>query len=355
MADQINLLQEQLQHARSNSRKLNVVGGGTKAFMGRAVNAETDTLSMAGHTGIVEYHPVELVLTVRAGTTLKEIEAVLAEQGQCLHFEPPHFGEASSIGGTLACNLSGPARPWAGSVRDQILGVRLLNGKGEHLRFGGQVMKNVAGYDVSRLQAGAMGTLGVITEISLKVMPKPAATVTLVRDMPMDEAVNYMNRRAGEPKPMTGACWVDGKVYLRLAGARSAVEATAHKWQGEVMEQSDHFWQQIQDLKHNFFTDTEAPLWRFSVGSSATVPVLNGQWMVDWAGSQRWYRGEAGLSDLEPIAQTAGGQVSLFRGGDRTGEVMHSPPEALKTIQRRVKQSFDPDGLFNPGRLYSWL
>ena len=176
MADQIQSLQEQVLQARKNGQTLNIVGGGTKSFMGRTTETDSATLSLAGHTGVVEYHPVELVLTVRAGTTLREIESVLAEEGQCLHFEPPRLGEGATIGGTLACNLSGPARPWSGSVRDQVLGLRLLNGQGEHLRFGGQVMKNVAGYDVSRLQAGAMGTLGVMTEISLKVMPKPATT-----------------------------------------------------------------------------------------------------------------------------------------------------------------------------------
>ncbi|MGC8120795.1 glycolate oxidase subunit GlcE [Marinobacter sp. VGCF2001] len=355
MADQIQTLQEQVLQARSHGQTLNIVGGGSKSFMGRQADAAAGTLSLAGHTGVVEYHPVELVLTVRAGTTLKEIEAVLAEQGQCLHFEPPRFGDASTIGGTLACNLSGPARPWAGSVRDQVLGIRLLNGKGEHLRFGGQVMKNVAGYDVSRLQAGAMGTLGAITEISLKVMPKPAATATLVREMAMDEVVAYMNRRAGEPKPVTGACWVDGKVYLRLAGAKSAVEATAEKWDGDVMAGDDPFWQHVRDMQHDFFDDPETPLWRFSLDSTARTPELGGPWMIDWAGSQRWYRGQPSLNDLEPLARAAGGQVSLFRGGDRSTEVMHSQPEALKTIQRRVKHSFDPDGIFNPGRLYSWL
>lgn len=355
MADQIQTLQEQVLQARSNGQKLNIVGGGTKSFMGRQGSAEAGTLSLAEHTGVVEYHPVELVLTVRAGTPLKEIETVLAEQGQCLHFEPPHFGDASTIGGTLACNLSGPARPWAGSVRDQVLGIRLLNGKGEHLRFGGQVMKNVAGYDVSRLQAGAMGTVGVITEISLKVMPKPAATTTLVREMTMDEVVEYMNRRAGEPKPITGACWVDGKVYLRLAGAKSAVEATAEQWGGQVLADGEQFWRQVQDMQHPFFDDPELPLWRFSVDSTAKTPELDGPWMIDWAGSQRWYRGQASLDQLEPLARAAGGQVSLFRGGDRTGEVMHGQPQALKTIQQRVKKSFDPDAIFNPGRLYSWL
>ena len=357
MADQIQSLQEQVLKARADGQTLNIVGGGTKSFMGRTPDNDAATLSLAEHTGVVEYHPVELVLTVRAGTTLSEIEAVLAEEGQCLHFEPPRFaesGEGATIGGTLACNLSGPARPWAGSVRDQVLGVRLLNGQGEHLRFGGQVMKNVAGYDVSRLQAGAMGTLGVMTEISLKVMPKPATTATLVQEMPLDSAIDYMNRRAGESKPLTGACWLDGKVYLRLAGARSAVEATAQQWEGEVIEGGNALWQQIQDLQHDFFAGDD-PLWRFSVKSSAVMPSLDGPWLVDWAGAQRWYRGQATLRDLEPLALEAGGQVSLFRGGDRTGEVMHAQPEALKTIQRRIKQSFDPDGLFNPGRLYSWL
>lgn len=354
MADMSQQLKEQVLQARNAGHKLNIVGGGTKAFMGRAADPDAGTLSVAEHRGIVDYHPVELVLTVRAGTTLTEIEATLAEEGQILHFEPPHFGDGSTIGGTLACNLSGPGRPWAGSVRDQVLGVRLINGKGEHLRFGGQVMKNVAGYDVSRLQAGAMGTLGVMTEISLKVMPRPAATLTLVQDMAMDDVIHYMNSRAAEPKPITAACWHDNKVYLRLSGARSAVEATAEKWTGEVMENGEQFWRQIQDMQHDFFTGGD-PLWRFSIGSTAANPALDGSWLIDWAGSQRWYRGEADQKQLEALAKAAGGQVSLFRGGDREGEVMHHQPDALRGIQRRVKNSFDPDGIFNPGRLYSWL
>ncbi|MEP3164161.1 MAG: glycolate oxidase subunit GlcE [Marinobacter sp.] len=347
MADISQALIEQVLQARQSGQKLNIQGGGTKAFMGRAADTEAGTLKLGEHTGIVEYHPVELVLTARAGTTL-------AEEGQCLHFEPPRFGDGSTLGGTLACNLSGPARPWSGSVRDQVLGIRLLNGKAEHLRFGGQVMKNVAGYDTSRLQAGAMGTLGAITEISLKVMPRPAMSLTLVQDMPIDDVIDYMNSRAKEPKPITGAAWVDGKVYLRLAGAKSAVEATAEKWSGEIMEQGDQFWHQLQHMQHDFFAGDD-PLWRFSVGSTAENPKLDGPWLIDWAGSQRWYRGDADMAQLETLAQRAGGQVSLFRGGDRTDEVMHQQPRALKEIQRRLKKSFDPDGIFNPGRLYSWL
>lgn len=355
MADIFQTLREQVLQARDSGHKLNIVGGGTKAFMGRQADSEAGTLNVGEHTGIVEYHPVELVLTVRAGTPLSDIEAALAEEGQALHFEPPHLGAGTTIGGTLACNLSGPARPWAGSVRDQVLGIRLLNGKGEYLRFGGQVMKNVAGYDVSRLQAGAMGTLGLITELSLKVMPKPAATITLVQEMAMDAVIHYMNSRAAEPKPITAACWVDGKVYLRLSGARSAVEATARKWPGDIMEKDELFWQGVRDFQHDFFAGSDVPLWRFSVGSTAANPNLEGKWFIDWAGAQRWFRGAGELKDMEALARSAGGQVSLFRGGDRTAEVMHHQPEALKGIQRRIKNAFDPDNIFNPGRLYSWL
>ena len=355
MADISQQLREQVLQARSSGEKLNIVGGGSKAFIGREPNPKARILDMSGHTGIVDYHPVELVMTVRAGTPLSDIEAALAEQGQALHFESPHFGSGSTIGGTLACNLSGPSRPWAGSVRDQVLGIRLLNGKGEHLRFGGEVMKNVAGYDLSRLQAGALGTLGAITEISLKVMPNHAASLTLVQDMAMEEVLHYMNSRAAESKPITAACWVDGKVYLRLSGAKTAVEATAQKWSGNVMEQGEAFWRSVQVMQHEFFADKSAPLWRFSVGSTATNPALDGDWFIDWAGAQRWYKGTAELNDMEPLARVAGGQVSLFRGGDRSEEVMHSQPNALKMIQRRMKASFDPDGIFNPGRLYSWM
>ncbi len=354
MADISKKLREQILEARDAGKKLNIVGGGTKQFMGREADSKADTLDLSKHTGIVEYHPVELIMTVRAGTKIADIEKALDKEGQCLHFEPPVFGKGSTIGGTLACNLSGPARPWSGSVRDQVLGIRLLNGKGEHLRFGGQVMKNVAGYDTSRLQAGAMGTLGAITEISLKVMPKPAMTVTLVEDMPQSDVIRYMNQRAGESKPITGAAWVDGKVYLRLSGAKSAVEATAEKWSGEVMENGDDFWHQLRHMTHDFFKGDE-PLWRFSIGSTAPNPELDGPMLIDWAGSQRWYRGEADAAKLESMAQQAGGQVSLFRGGDRTNDVMHYQPQALQAIQTRLKESFDPDGLFNPGRLYSWL
>lgn len=362
MTDISAQLREQILNARQEKRALAIQGGGSKHFMGRISDGEP--LDVAPHRGILSYQPVELVLTARAGTPLAEVEAALEEQGQMLAFEPPQYSPTATLGGTLACHLSGPGRPWSGSIRDHVLGIGLINGRGEALRFGGQVMKNVAGYDLSRLQAGAMGSLGLITEISLKVLPRPAFTRTLVEKLPMAAAIVRMNTRAGEPKPLSAACWLDGKLYLRLSGARSAVEATARQWSGEVLENADVFWRQLRDQRLDFFSG-EDPLWRFSVKSTAPPADLPGTWLIDWGGAQRWYRGAAALHanelpalalpDMEKIATQANGQVSLFRGGDRSGEVFHHQPPALQAIQQRIKQAVDPDALFNPGRLYSWL
>ena len=354
MADRIRELQQQVLEARNAGQALRIVGGNSKAFMGREVAVPQQPLSLAQHSGILGYSPVELVLTARAGTPLEEIEAALAEHNQMLSFEPPRFGPGATLGGTLACNLSGPGRPWWNSVRDQVLGIRLLNGLGEELRFGGQVMKNVAGYDLARLQAGAMGTLGVITEISLKVLPRPALSRTLTLAVELDEALSLMNRFALEPKPLSGACWLDGCLYLRLSGAASAVEATGLQWQGEWLEEDDRFWQQLRDQQLPWF-DGPQPLWRFCVNPGARIPVLDGCWCLDWGGAQRWYRGRQTLEELAIIAAEAGGQVCLFRGGERDGEVMQRPPAALRQLHRRLKQAFDPDQLFNPGRLYGWM
>ena len=360
MTDISQQLQEQILAARASGRTLNILGGGSKAFMGRAPDRNPDDnpepLNLAPHSGIVSYQPVELVLTARAGTRLSEIEAALAQHNQMLTFEPPHFSDQATLGGTLACNQSGPGRPWWGSVRDQVLGVRLINGHGEHLRFGGQVMKNVAGYDLSRLQAGAMGTLGAITEVSLKVLPKPFCSQTLVREMALDAAIELMTARAVEPKPLTAACWADGRLYLRMSGSRLAVRASIDHWQERVMDEAEGavFWRELGDQSLAFFQG-EQPLWRFSVRPSAPNPALDGDWLIDWGGAQRWYRGAGELAQMEALAVQMGGQASLFRGGDRQAEVMHSQAPALQLIQQRLKHSFDPDALFNPGRLYSWL
>ena len=328
-------------------------GGGSKAhLLGRT--AKAGRLELCGHRGIVDYQPTELVMTARGGTPLTDIVAALAANNQCLPFEPPVLGGNATLGGTLACNLSGPSRPWRGSIRDAVLGVQLINGKGERLNFGGKVMKNVAGYDVSRLQAGALGTLGVLSEISFKVLPLPETTVTLAYETTQTQALEQMNRRATEPKPLTGACWLDGRMYLRLSGAASAVDNTARLWGGDTIVSGDTFWQDLCEFRLPFFADAE-PLCRFSV--SATAPPLPtfDYTLLDWCGAQRWVYATQPVDLLHEYAMAAGGHVAVFRGGQRNAEVRSPLTRVEQQLQQRLKHAFDPDRILNPGRLYSWL
>jgi len=349
--DSLQLI-DQVVDARGNGKTLDIVGRASKTSMGR--EPKGDKISLAKHSGIVSYQPVELVMTVRAGTALIEIEETLQENGQMMSFEPPDFGGQASIGGTLACNLSGPARPWSGSIRDMVLGLKLINGKGEHLNFGGQVMKNVAGYDVSRLQAGAMGTLGIITEISFKVMPRLDTSITLVKEMDAQEAIETMNQLSGTPVPLMGACWLDNRLYLRLSGTKRAVEGAQDSIPGKILEDSSTFWADLREQQLDFFSG-DSPLWRFSIKSNARHFCPEGKWLLDWGGAQRWLRGDFEKATFERQAAKSRGQVSLYRGGDRSSEVFHSQSKGLKTLHQRLKYSMDPAGVFNPGRLYSWL
>ena len=352
MADIINELISKVTDAYHAQTPLAIIAGGSKIFMGR--NTSGSVLDVAGHSGIISYQPVELVITARAGTSIAEIVTVLAENNQSLAFEPPCFSDKSTLGGTLACNQSGPARPWCGSIRDHVLGVGLINGKGEHLKFGGQVMKNVAGYDVSRLQAGAMGTLGVLTQISLKVMPKPDACKTLVWNMDAAQAIVFMNRLGASAKPISAACWFEGQLYVRLSGVKTSIDATIKQWKGQIKADPENLWQKLADQQLAFFTD-EAPLWRFSVNPTAQITALDEHSIIDWGGALRWYQGEGDLAAMQKLAAAAGGQVSMFSGGNRNAEVMHHLPKSLQSIQARIKKSFDPHCILNPGRLYSWM
>ena len=357
MGEMSQQLIDEVRTAAQAGTAINIVGRGTKGFMGRTPTGQA--ISVDRHCGIVDYCPVELVITVRAGTSLEEIVTALDEHNQILAFEPPTFAGQASIGGTLACNLSGPARPWSGGIRDSLLGVRLINGKAEHLRFGGRVMKNVAGYDVSKLQAGAMGALGIITEVSLKVVPKPSANSTVVRDLEFGEAIEVMNRTAGKHSSLTGACWLDHKLYLRFSGAQSAVKQASVSCTGEVLESGDEFWHALREMQLDFF-QRSGPLWRFSLRSTSAHFRANEHWLIDWAGAQRWLRlaidsKNVERESLEQAAVAGNGQAMLFRGGDRSNEVFHTPSDTGKKIHQRLKSAFDPDGLFNRGRLYSWM
>ena len=342
-----------IEAARQTGQGLYISAGGSKRHLaGR--NCDAQQLDVSGHCGIVDYQPQELVLTARAGTPLTEIANALVGHGQALPCEPPLFSGRATLGGTLACNLSGPARPWSGAIRDMVLGVKLISGKAEILNFGGRVMKNVAGYDVSRLQAGALGTLGVISEVTLKVLPMAEQQLTLRYEMSATEAVTHMNQRAGEPKPLSAACWIDGHLYLRLSGTATALDNTARVWGGEVMADAERFWSELRDMTLPFFAG-DAPLWRFSLAASAPVNTTLGSTLIDWCGAQRWVRGEHAMDSLLRTATAAGGHVTLFRGGDRNGEVKSPLTATEQRLQQRLKQSFDPDGILNPGRLYSWL
>jgi glycolate oxidase FAD binding subunit len=350
MTDRSPTIAATIEHAAAHGQALYIRGGGSKQqLLGR--DCEAQALDVSGHSGIIDYHPSELVLTARAGTPLVAILDVLEQERQTLPFEPPVFGGRATLGGTIACNLSGPARPWAGSARDLLLGVKLIDGRGQLLNFGGRVMKNVAGYDVSRLQAGALGTLGVLSEISLKVMPLPEHSLTLVYEAGAAEAVDTMNRRAGQSGLLWGACWLDDRLYLRLSGAAAAVKHTATVWGGQVVPDGADFWRALREMTLPFFAGPQ-PLWRMSLKASA--PALN-PGLIDWAGAQRWLRGDFNLEDLQRTASAAGGTVTLFRGGDRRGELRPAADAVSARLQRRLKQTFDPQGILNPGRLYGWL
>ncbi|MDQ2696038.1 MAG: glycolate oxidase subunit GlcE [Pseudomonadota bacterium] len=347
-SDRSQELRQAVLEASSAKKPLRIVGGDSKAFYGRGVDGAP--LEVAGHRGVVAYEPTELVLTARAGTPLAEVEETLAGQRQMLAFEPPRFG-GGTLGGAIACGLSGPRRPYAGAARDFVLGVRVLNGRGEVLRFGGQVMKNVAGYDLSRLMAGSLGTLGVILEVSLKVLPLPAVERTLVQPRSAAAAIEAVNRWAGKPLPLSGACHDGENLYIRLSGTAKGVQAASAAIGGVTLADDADFWTSIRDQTHGFFADA-APLWRLSLPGAAPPLDLPGRWLLDWGGAQRWLVSDAPADAIRRQAAAAGGHATLFRGGDRRGQVLHPLSPGLLALHRRLKQSFDPEGIFNPGRLY---
>ena len=331
---------------------LRIRGGGTKDWYGQRL--EGDILDTRAYTGIVDYEPTELVITARCGTPLADIEAALAERGQMLAFEPPHFGAQATLGGAIASGLSGPRRAYSGAVRDFVLGCTLLDGKGDVLRFGGQVMKNVAGYDVSRLLAGSLGTLGLLLDVSVKVLPRAPREATLVFDGVNEiDAIRNLNEWAGQPLPMSASCWHDGVLALRLSGANAAVDNAIRTLGGDVMPDCARFWGDLREQRHAFF-DGAMPLWRLSVPSTVGAIVLGSPQLIEWGGAQRWLRAPGDAATAERIRATvraAGGHATLFRGGDKSAGVFQPLAPAVARIHARLKAGFDPAGIFNPGRM----
>ena len=352
---------DQIQTARASKSALRIVGGSTKDFYGNVLHG--DLLDVKPLSGISNYEPSELVVTVRAGTRLEELEAALAEKGQHLAFEPPRYVARGTVGGMVAAGLAGPARASAGGVRDHVLGATLANGKGQVLTFGGQVMKNVAGYDVSRALAGSMGTLGVICEVSLKVLPVAVATVTIRFECDQPEALKRLNAWGGEPLPISASAWWSGMLVLRLSGARAAVNAAQTQLGGDVIDAplAAAFWRGLRDHGDEFFAtaakaeDKGAALWRFSVASTAAPIALQGDQLIEWGGAQRWLCTNASAALVRDAAVKAGGHATLFRSQDKSAGVFHPLTPAVQKIHHALRDSFDPDRVFNRGRLYADL
>ncbi|WP_408600780.1 glycolate oxidase subunit GlcE [Pseudomonas sp. PLMAX] len=347
--DDSSALQEQVNQALANATPLRIQGANTKAFLGRVTAGEI--LDTRSHRGIVSYDPTELVITVRCGTPLAELAKVLDAAQQMLPCEPPSFGDDATVGGMIACGLSGPRRPWSGSVRDFVLGTRVITGLGKHLHFGGEVMKNVAGYDLSRLMAGSYGILGLITEVSLKVLPKPRQALSISLQMNAEHALLRLAEWGQQPLPISAACHDGERLHLRLEGGEGSVAAAHDRLGGELLDAS--YWADLNEQRLAFF-DEDQPLWRLSVPNNTPRLSLPGRQLIDWGGAQRWLKSDAEAKFIRQVVEEAGGHVTCYSHG-LTDTPFQPLPDALMRYHKSLKQQLDPQGIFNPGRLYAEL
>ncbi len=348
---------ERIRSATAEGRPLRIRGGGTKDWYGQTL--EGDILDTRAHRGIIEYDPAELVITVKAGTPLAQVEAALREHDQMLPFEPPHFGPSATLGGCIAAGIAGPRRAWTGAPRDFVLGAVVMNGQGQVLHFGGQVVKNVAGYDVSRLLAGSLGTLGLILELSIKVLPLQQAEATLKFDMNGTDAVRKLNEWGGRPLPITASAWRHGTLAVRLGGAEAAVKSARSALGGEVVDavEAERFWAGLREQTDPFFAAIapKAALWRLALPSITEPLQLPGAQLMEWGGGQRWWITDTDAQTVRISAKQAGGHATIFRTGqnyDRSAGVFTPLPAPLMKIHRGLKAAFDPARIFNRGRLY---
>ncbi len=357
--DQTALLVQQVSDAVDANQPLNIVGANSKAFLGGQPDNTAKSLSMTEHRGVVSYEPTELVVTVRAGTPMAELNQLLADNGQMLPFEPPVLGNGT-IGGVLATGLSGPARPFSGSVRDYVLGMRVINGDAQALRFGGEVMKNVAGYDAARLHVGAYGTLGVLLETSMKVLPLPEAQLTLVQESSTPNDNSPIIKLMRQSLPLSAATIIGNQQYLRLSGSSAAVNAAAKIIGGDVLENGAEFWDSIKELNHDYFKNAKV-LWRFSVPEYAQalshVDVSEQDWLIDWAGAQRFCKTDISADDVYAMALAAKGHATCYSADTvASGTPLFQPINGvMQNLQRRLRDSFDAKRLFNPGRFHPEL
>lgn len=351
--DALQELQERVLEANAAKTPLRLRGAGTKDFYGE--RCDGTLMDMRGYCGVVDYEPSELVITARCGTSLSEVESLLARQQQFLAFEPPAFDADPTIGGVIACGLSGPRRNQAGAARDFVLGAVLLCADGQLLHFGGKVIKNVAGFDVARLLCGSLGILGAITEVSLKVLPLPRAELTLRFEMAAHAALDSFNRWAAEPLPISASAWCDGQAWLRLSGASAALRAARIRLGGELLgaAPAEHWWRGLRHQTHALFRDAST-LWRLSLPCTAALVASPGTQLIEWGGALRWCVSDLPAAELRALACAAGGTALHWRGG-ADGQRFHPLAPALLEIHRRLKASFDPHRIFNRGRLIADL
>jgi glycolate oxidase FAD binding subunit len=351
----ITRVEERIRAAVADRRPLRIHGGCTKDFYGDVILG--DALDVREVSGIVSYAPGELVLTARAGTPLGEIEDALAAHGQILAFEPPHHGEASTLGGVVASGFSGPRRPHAGAARDFVLGTRVVDGTGTSLAFGGQVIKNVAGFDVSRLMTGALGTLGVITEISLKCLPKPKVETTRVVRCDGAHAIRLMNEWGGRALPISATCFHSDALHVRLSGAAAAVTGAAAIIGGEEIDGAS-LWRALRDQTLDYFRpaiEGDATLWRVSVRSNAPWTAMDADVLLEWGGALRWLVCPTPLDPqlVRNWASGQGGHATLYRAKDKSAGTFQPLPAPMLALHERLKQVFDPHRILNPGRMYA--
>lgn len=345
-------LVEQVKDAASHVTPLRIVAGNSKAFYGN--NTQGEPLNISGYRGIISYEPTELYITVRAGTPLIEVEQALTESGQMLAFDPPRDTEATTIGGVIACGLSGPRRPYAGAARDFILGITCINGRGQLLRFGGQVMKNVAGYDLSRLLTGSFGTLGVILDITLKVLPIPSHELTCTQNMSLEQARQNLASIATQPYPVSAAAFDGEKLYVRLSGKKQLLDETLRTLKMDVDADGAAWWQKLRDHRILLF-ETAANCWRLSLPVTAQPQFNEEDFILDWGGAQYWLASNRAGAEIFQQATDLGGSATLFKASEQQQDRFQPLSGTLLRLHRGLKDAFDPQRILNPGRMYATL
>ena len=347
--DLTQALQAEVTEAVANKKTLAIIGGNSKRFLKPAKAYKT--IQLKHHAGILDYEPCELYITARTGTPLEEIETLLGQHQQMLGSEPPHFSDGlnkATLGGAIACGFSGSRRPFSGSLRDHVLGVKIVNGQGQVMRFGGKVMKNVAGFDVSRLMVGARGTLGVLLEVTLKVIPKPASEITLRIECSFQDAPSYMSNFVRMSLPLSAMAWLGDAIFIRLQGSETVILDAQKKVGGDVIFNSSQFWLDLREHTHPFFQSGK-PLWRLSVPPATQLSLPSNEVFIDWSGGLRWWNTHKSAEEVNLMTHQLAGHASLFR--DTDGVIGAQPPLDLMPLHQQLKKSFDPHGIFNPGIL----